>query len=129
MVQIQRKGAVSTFSVRQTSTVASVWSGFRRTGAGQVERAANLSAAERSARSNRGFDPGTLRSSSSGTALSRLSSLSSPIRSASTALNAIANPFTGKSVEHSVTTGTVTITKDNLQEPETRKALYTLKCD
>jgi hypothetical protein len=28
-----------------------------------------------------------------------------------------------------VTTDTVTITKDNLQEPEIQKAFYTLKCD
>jgi len=44
-------------------------------------------------------------------------------------VDAIANALTGKSVEHSVTTGTVTITKGNLQEPEIQKALYTLKCD
>ena len=44
-------------------------------------------------------------------------------------VDAIANALTGKSVEHSVTTDTVTITKDNLQEPEIQKALYTLKCD
>jgi ribose transport system substrate-binding protein len=44
-------------------------------------------------------------------------------------VDAIANALTGKSVEHSVTTGTVTITKDNLQDPEIQKALYTLKCD
>jgi hypothetical protein len=37
--------------------------------------------------------------------------------------------LTGKSVEHSVTTGTVTITKENLQDPEIQKALYTLKRD
>jgi ribose transport system substrate-binding protein len=44
-------------------------------------------------------------------------------------VDAIANALTGKSVEHSVTTGTVTITKDNLQEPEVQKALYTLNRD
>jgi ribose transport system substrate-binding protein len=44
-------------------------------------------------------------------------------------VDAIANALTGKSVEHSVTTGTVTITKENLQEPEIQKALYKLKCD
>jgi hypothetical protein len=37
--------------------------------------------------------------------------------------------LTGKPVEHSVTTGTVTITKENLQDPEIQKALYTLKRD
>jgi ribose transport system substrate-binding protein len=44
-------------------------------------------------------------------------------------VDAIANALTGKSVEHSLTTGTVTITKDNLQEPEVQKAFYKLKCD
>ena len=44
-------------------------------------------------------------------------------------VDAIASALTGKSVEHSVTTGTVTITKDNLQEPEVQKALYTLNRD
>jgi ribose transport system substrate-binding protein len=44
-------------------------------------------------------------------------------------VDAIANALTGKNVEHSVTTDTVTITKDNLQEPEIQKAFYTLKCD
>jgi ribose transport system substrate-binding protein len=44
-------------------------------------------------------------------------------------VDAIANALTGKNVEHSVTTGTVTITKDNLQEPEVQKALYTLSRD
>jgi ribose transport system substrate-binding protein len=44
-------------------------------------------------------------------------------------VDAIANALTGKSVEHSLTTGTVTITRDNLQEPEIQKAFYTLKCD
>ena len=38
-------------------------------------------------------------------------------------VDAIANALTGKSVEHSVTTGTVTITKDNLQEPEIQEGL------
>jgi ribose transport system substrate-binding protein len=44
-------------------------------------------------------------------------------------VDAIANALIGKSVEHSVTTGTVTITKENLQDPEIQKALYTLKRD
>jgi ribose transport system substrate-binding protein len=44
-------------------------------------------------------------------------------------VDAIANALAGKSVDHSVTTGTVTITKDNLQEPEVQKALYTLNRD
>ena len=44
-------------------------------------------------------------------------------------VDAIANALTGKSVDHSLTTGTVTITKDNLQEPEIQKAFYKLKCD
>ena len=44
-------------------------------------------------------------------------------------VDAIANALTGKNVEHSVTTGTVTITKDNLQEAEVQKALYTLDRD
>ncbi len=44
-------------------------------------------------------------------------------------VDAIAAALTGKSVDHSTTTGTVTITKDNLQEPDIQKALYTLKCD
>jgi ribose transport system substrate-binding protein len=44
-------------------------------------------------------------------------------------VDAIANALTGKPVEHSVTTGTVTITKENLQDPEIQKALYTLKRD
>ena len=44
-------------------------------------------------------------------------------------VDAIANALTGKSVEHSVTTDTVTITKDNMQEPEIQKAFYTLKCE
>jgi hypothetical protein len=37
--------------------------------------------------------------------------------------------LSGKSVEHAVTTDTVTITKDNLPEPEIQKAFYKLKCD
>ena len=44
-------------------------------------------------------------------------------------VDAIANALTGKSVDHSLTTGTVTITKNNLQEPEIQKAFYKLKCD
>ena len=44
-------------------------------------------------------------------------------------VDAIANALTGKNVEHSVITGTVTVTKDNLQEPEVQKALYKLKGD
>jgi ribose transport system substrate-binding protein len=42
-------------------------------------------------------------------------------------VDAIANALTGKSVEHAVTTDTVTITKENLQDPEIQKAFYTLK--
>jgi hypothetical protein len=34
----------------------------------------------------------------------------------------------GQSVDHKVTTGTVTITKDNLHAPETKKGLYLDKC-
>jgi ribose transport system substrate-binding protein len=44
-------------------------------------------------------------------------------------VDAVANALLGKKVEPSVTTGTVTITKDNLQEPEIQKAFYKLKCD
>ncbi|HET9377613.1 MAG TPA: ABC transporter substrate-binding protein [Chthoniobacterales bacterium] len=44
-------------------------------------------------------------------------------------VDAIANALTGKNVEHSVITETVTVTKDNLQEPEVQKALYKLKGD
>lgn len=44
-------------------------------------------------------------------------------------VDAIAAALTGKSVEHSITTGTVTITSSNLQEPDIQKSLYTLKCD
>jgi ribose transport system substrate-binding protein len=44
-------------------------------------------------------------------------------------VDAIANALTGKTVEHSVTTATVTVTKDNLQDPEVQKALYTLSRD
>lgn len=44
-------------------------------------------------------------------------------------VDAIANALTGKKVEHSVITGTVTVTKDNLQDPEVQKALYKLKGD
>ena len=44
-------------------------------------------------------------------------------------VDAIAAALEGKSVDRSETTGTVTITKENLQEPEIQKALYKLKCD
>jgi ribose transport system substrate-binding protein len=44
-------------------------------------------------------------------------------------VDAIANALTGKKVEHSVITRTVTVTKDNLQDPEVQKALYKLKGD
>ena len=44
-------------------------------------------------------------------------------------VDAIANALSGKSVEHAVTTDTVTITKENLARPEIQKALYKLKCD
>jgi ribose transport system substrate-binding protein len=44
-------------------------------------------------------------------------------------VDTIAAALNGKSVDHSVTTGTVTITKDNLKEPDVQKVLYTLKCD
>ena len=44
-------------------------------------------------------------------------------------VDAVANALTGKSVEHAVTTGTVTITKDNLDQPDIQKALYKLKCN
>jgi ribose transport system substrate-binding protein len=44
-------------------------------------------------------------------------------------VDAIANALTGKNVEHSVITGTVTVTKDNLQDPDVQKALYKLKGD
>lgn len=44
-------------------------------------------------------------------------------------VDAIASALGGKSVEHAVTTDTVTITKENLPEPEIQKALYKLKCD
>jgi ribose transport system substrate-binding protein len=44
-------------------------------------------------------------------------------------VDAIANALTGKKVEHSVITGTVTVTKDNLQDPDVQKALYKLKGD
>jgi ribose transport system substrate-binding protein len=44
-------------------------------------------------------------------------------------VDAIADALTGKTVEHSVITATVTVTKDNLQDPEVQKALYTLSRD
>jgi ribose transport system substrate-binding protein len=44
-------------------------------------------------------------------------------------VDAIANALTGKSVEHSVVTATVTVAKDNLQDPDVQKALYTLNRD
>jgi ribose transport system substrate-binding protein len=44
-------------------------------------------------------------------------------------IDAIANALSGKNVEHSVITGTVTVTKDNLQDPDVQKALYKLKGD
>jgi ribose transport system substrate-binding protein len=44
-------------------------------------------------------------------------------------VDAIANALIGKSGEHSVITGTVTVTKDNLQDPDVQKALYKLKGD
>lgn len=44
-------------------------------------------------------------------------------------VDAVAKALEGKSVEHSVTTGTVTITKENLDQPDIQKALYTLKCN
>jgi ribose transport system substrate-binding protein len=43
-------------------------------------------------------------------------------------IDAIAKALQGQSVDHKVTTGTVTITKDNLHAPETKKGLYLDKC-
>jgi ribose transport system substrate-binding protein len=43
-------------------------------------------------------------------------------------VDAIARSLQGQSVEHKVTTGTVTITKENLHAPETKKGLYLDKC-
>ncbi|HEY1723668.1 MAG TPA: ABC transporter substrate-binding protein [Magnetospirillaceae bacterium] len=43
-------------------------------------------------------------------------------------VDAIANSLTGKSVERVLTTGTVTVTKDNLEQPDVQKALYKSKC-
>lgn len=43
-------------------------------------------------------------------------------------VDAIAKSLMGQSVEHKVTTGTVTITKENLHAPETKKGLYLDKC-
>jgi ribose transport system substrate-binding protein len=43
-------------------------------------------------------------------------------------VDAVAKSLMGKAVEHNVTTGTVTITKDNLHAPETKKGLYLSKC-
>lgn len=43
-------------------------------------------------------------------------------------VDAIAKALQGQSVEHKVTTGTVTVTKENLHAPETKKGLYLDKC-
>jgi ribose transport system substrate-binding protein len=43
-------------------------------------------------------------------------------------IDAIAKALQGQSVDHKVTTGTVTITKGNLHAPETKKGLYLDKC-
>jgi ribose transport system substrate-binding protein len=43
-------------------------------------------------------------------------------------VDAIAKSLQGQAVEHKVTTGTVTITKENLHAPETKKGLYLDKC-
>jgi ribose transport system substrate-binding protein len=43
-------------------------------------------------------------------------------------VDVIAKSLQGQSVEHKVTTGTVTITKENLHAPETKKGLYLDKC-
>ena len=43
-------------------------------------------------------------------------------------VDAIAKALQGQNVEHKVTTGTVTITKENLHAPETKKGLYLDKC-
>jgi ribose transport system substrate-binding protein len=43
-------------------------------------------------------------------------------------VDAIAKSLQGQPVEHKVTTGTVTITKDNLHAPEAKKGLYLDKC-
>jgi ribose transport system substrate-binding protein len=43
-------------------------------------------------------------------------------------VDAVAKSLMGQAVEHNVTTGTVTITKDNLHAPETKKGLYLNKC-
>jgi ribose transport system substrate-binding protein len=43
-------------------------------------------------------------------------------------VDAIAKSLKGENVEHKVTTGTVTITKENLHAPETKKGLYLDKC-
>jgi ribose transport system substrate-binding protein len=43
-------------------------------------------------------------------------------------VDSIAKALQGQSVTHKVTTGTVTITKENLHAPETKKGLYLDKC-
>jgi ribose transport system substrate-binding protein len=43
-------------------------------------------------------------------------------------VDAIAKSLQGQNVEHKVTTGTVTITKENLHAPENKKGLYLDKC-
>ena len=43
-------------------------------------------------------------------------------------VDAIAKSLKGQSVDHAVTTGTVTVTKDNLDQPEIQKALYKDRC-
>jgi ribose transport system substrate-binding protein len=43
-------------------------------------------------------------------------------------IDAIAKALQGQGVDHKVITGTVTITKDNLHAPETKKGLYLDKC-
>jgi ribose transport system substrate-binding protein len=43
-------------------------------------------------------------------------------------VKAIAAALKGEAVERAITTGTVTITADNLNEPEIQKSLYLMKC-
>jgi ribose transport system substrate-binding protein len=43
-------------------------------------------------------------------------------------VDAIAKALQGQNVDHKVTTGTVTVTKENLHAPETKKGLYLDKC-
>jgi ribose transport system substrate-binding protein len=43
-------------------------------------------------------------------------------------VDAIAKALQGQTVEHKVTTGTVTVTKENLHAPETKRGLYLDKC-